>query len=123
MARILLLTYEFFPFRGGIATVAAGLAEGAVTNGHDVHVLAPDYGADRTAEDAARPFAVHRFAGDFCSMLSVDKLTRFARLVRQTVRRLGPDLVHGVDPQSHMALTLLARLNLARDFGVTVHGT
>lgn len=123
MARILLLTYEFSPFRGGIATVAAGLAEGAAANGHDIHVLAPDYGADRADEDGVRPYAVHRFAGDFCSILSIDRLTAFARLIRRTVQRLTPDLVHGADPQSHMALTLLARLRMASGYGVTVHGT
>jgi glycosyltransferase involved in cell wall biosynthesis len=74
-------------------------------------------------EDADRPYAVHRFPGDFCSILSVDKLSGFARLVRGAVRRIGPALVHAVDPQSHMALTLLGRVGLAPAFGVTVHGT
>lgn len=123
MARILLLTYEFSPFRGGIATVAAGLAEGASANGHEVHLMAPDYDEPRAKEDADRPYAVHRFPGDFCSMLSVDKLSGFARLAHGAVRRIRPTLVHAVDPQSHMALTLLGRVGLAPTFGVTVHGT
>jgi phosphatidylinositol alpha-1,6-mannosyltransferase len=123
MARILLITYEFSPFRGGIATVAEGLSAGAAAHGHDVHLLAPDYGSDRTMADRGRAYTVHRFPGDFCSILSIRKLTRHARQIRRHVRRLSADLVHGVDPQSQMALTLLARLGMVRDFGFTVHGT
>lgn len=123
MARILLLTYEFSPFRGGIATVAAGLAAGATRNGHEVHVLAPDYYGDRSASDAERSYVVHRFPGDFCSILSVRKLTGWAVRIRRAMRRLAPELAHAVDPQSQMALTLLARLGQARNFGFTVHGT
>jgi len=121
--RVLLLSYEFAPFRGGIARVAEALAAGGAGLGHDVHVLAPDYHADQSATDRSLPFTVHRFTGDFCSLLSLDKLTGFARLCRRTVARLEPELVHATDPQSHMALTLLARLRAARPFSVTVHGT
>lgn len=123
MARLLLLTHEFSPFRGGIATVAHGLGAGAAAHGHDAHLLAPDYGGDRAAADRDRPYTVHRFPGDTCSVLSMDGLTRFALRVRRAAHRLAPDLVHAVDPPSQMALTLLSRFGLAGDYGFTVHGT
>jgi len=123
MARLLILSYEFAPFRGGIASVAEGLATGAAESGHDVHVLAPDYHADRTAVDSVLPFTVHRFSGDFCSVLSVGKLARFARLIRRTIDRLRPDAVHAADPQSHMALAALGQLGVGHGYGVTVHGS
>jgi phosphatidyl-myo-inositol dimannoside synthase len=123
MARLLLLAYEFAPFRGGIATVVEGLACGAAELGHDVHVLAPDYHADQRAADESRPYTVHRFTGDFCSILSIDKLTGFARRCREAIRSVEPDLVHGTDPQSQMALTALSRIGGSRDYILTVHGT
>jgi glycosyltransferase involved in cell wall biosynthesis len=121
--RTLLLSYEFAPFKGGIARVVEGLAAGAASLGHDVHVLAPDYFADQSAADRAFPFAVHRFPGDFCSILSFDKLTRFAGLCRRMIAQLQPNVLHATDPQSQMALTALARLRLVRDYSFTVHGT
>jgi glycosyltransferase involved in cell wall biosynthesis len=121
--RVLLLSYEFAPFRGGIARVAEALATGAAGLGHDVHLLAPDYLADQSGLDQRFPFAVHRFRGDFCSILSIDKLSRFARLCRRTIARTRPDVVHATDPQSHMALTLLSWFFGAPPFSVTVHGT
>jgi len=121
--RVLLLSYEFAPFRGGIARVTEGLAAGAAASGHDVHVLAPDYFADQTAADGDLPFDVHRFSGDFCSILSLDKLTRFTLLCSQTISRIRPDVVHAADPQSQMALTALSRFRLAPDYSFTIHGT
>jgi phosphatidyl-myo-inositol dimannoside synthase len=123
MARLLLLSYEFAPFRGGIATVVEGLAQGATELGHEVHVLAPDYHADQRGSDAGRPYTIHRFPGDFCSILSLDKLTLFTRRCRETIRSVAPDLVHGTDPQSQMALTALSRLGRAGNYIFTVHGT
>ncbi len=121
--RLLLLTYEFAPFRGGIAAEVEGLAAGAASLGHDVHVLAPDYHRDLRALDTMRPYTVHRFTGDFCSLLSIDKLTRFARLCRGATVRLQPRVLHATDPQAQMALTALARFGLARGYCFTVHGT
>ena len=123
MARLLLLAYEFAPFRGGIATVVEGLAQGASELGHDVHVVAPDYHADQRAADGVRPYTVHRFAGDFCSIQSLDKLTAFARRCREAIRSIEPDLIHGTDPQSQMALTALSRIGGVREYIFTIHGT
>jgi len=123
MAKILLLTHEFAPFRGGIAAVADGLATGAAAVGHKPMVLAPDYGVPNTTEDDARPYRVRRFDGSQCSVLSVRKLSAFARRCAEAIRDTRPDLVHAVDPPAQMALTMLARLGKVGRYVFTVHGT
>lgn len=123
MPRILLLTYEFSPFRGGIGNVAEGLAEGAEALGHEPVVFAPDYHGDRSSEDGERPYRVVRFPGDFCSIVSLPRLVRFVRLCRSAIATLRPDVVHGVDPPAQMALTALSRLRLVSRYLLTVHGT
>jgi phosphatidyl-myo-inositol dimannoside synthase len=123
MRRILLITHEFSPFRGGIGRVAEGLAEGAVACGLEPVVLAPDYGSDQRADDARRSYRVDRFPGSFCSMVSPRRLIRFTELCRRAIAREKPDLVHGVDPAAQMALTMLARLGSGRPHALTIHGT
>lgn len=61
--KILLLTAEFAPFRGGIGTYACEMANAATELGHSVTVLAPDYGQDLRAHDTQYPFNVIRYAG------------------------------------------------------------
>ncbi len=123
MARILLLTHEFEPFRGGIAAVADGLAAGATAAGHESVVVAPDYGSPQAKADAVRTYTVRRFAGHTCSMLSMDKLTRFTAHCAAEIRHIRPDLVHAVDPPAQMALAILARVRRSNPFVFTVHGT
>ena len=123
MTRILLLTHEFAPFRGGVASVAHGLAAGALALGLEPVVFAPDYHADCSTEDAARPYQVVRFPGDFCGVVSFRKLVRFTRACGRAVRALAPDRIHAVDPPAQMALTALSRFGLVRDYLFTVHGT
>jgi phosphatidylinositol alpha-1,6-mannosyltransferase len=121
--RVLLLTYEFAPFRGGIGRVAEGLAEGAVGCGLEPIVLAPDYGGDRRAEDAALSYEVRRFPGSFCGIGSIRRLVRFSGICRRAIAETRPDLVHGVDPPSQMVLAGLSRAHLTRAYIITVHGT
>lgn len=123
MSRVLLTTYEFAPFRGGIGRVAENLAEGAASCGLEPVVLAPDYGGDHRAADADRPYDVRRFDGAFCSLVSPRRLVRFAAVCRRAMRDVEPDLVHGVDPQSQMALTALSRLGGLDGHLLTVYGT
>jgi phosphatidylinositol alpha-1,6-mannosyltransferase len=123
MRRVLLLTYEFAPFRGGIGRVAEGLAEGAVACGLEPIVLAPDYGGDRRAEDASLSYEVRRFPGSFCGIGSIRRLVRFSGICRRAIAHIRPDLVHGVDPPSQMVLAGLSRAHLTRAYIVTVHGT
>lgn len=122
--RILLLCYEFAPFRGGIGRVVEGLAQGAATHGLEPVVYAPDYGKDRHPEDRDRPYRVIRFPGDFCSIVSQRRLFHFSRRVRSAVDRVSPDLVHGVDPPAQMALTALSWAGFpVAPYIFTVHGT
>lgn len=122
--RILLLTHEFSPFRGGIARVAEGLAQGAVECGLNPLVFAPSYGGDTGEEDRVRPYRVRRFEGDFCSIVSQRRLTRYALQCDRVIRSEEADLVHAVCPASQMATTALSflrRLHVPHVF--TVHGT
>lgn len=123
MSRVLLLTYEFAPFRGGIGRVAEGLAEGALACGLEPLVLAPDYDDETRTGDETRAYRVIRFAGSFCSIVSPRRVLRFAALCRRTIADTRPDVIHGVDPPAQMALTALARAGLVSDYTLTVHGT
>ena len=60
---LLLLTSEFPPFRGGIATYTAELAAAAERLGHEVTVLAPDLAADQRRCDRQFRFDVVRYPG------------------------------------------------------------
>lgn len=51
-----LLTHEFYPRRGGIATYTQGLAEAAVRAGFEVHVWAPQH---PLLAERATPYTVH----------------------------------------------------------------
>ena len=57
MSRILLITTEYPPATGGIGTYCAQIAAAAAANGHEVTVLAPDYGRshDDPSKRARRP--------------------------------------------------------------------
>lgn len=123
MRRILLLTYEFAPFRGGIGRVAEGMAAGAVACGLEPVVFAPDYDADQRETDAARPYRVERFEGSFGSIVSLRRMVRYTRACRARILHERPDLVHGIDPPSQMALTMLSRLGQVPPHGLTIHGT
>ncbi len=123
LARILTLTTEFPPFRGGIGAVALGLARGAAGLGHDVTVFAPDFHKDNAAADAALPFAVRRFEGKSISVVSTDGIIAHTRRMHRVIREVAPDVVHAIDPASQMALAMLARLRLIGRHFSTVHGT
>lgn len=125
MKRIVIVTHEFAPFRGGIGRVAEGLAEGAVQGGWDPIVVAPDYGGrPGELDDRERAHAVHRFEGHHCSIVSQRRLVRFARRLHRVLPTLGPDLVHGVCPASQMALTALSWFGgVPSPFAFTIHGT
>jgi len=116
--KIALLTSEFPPFNGGIATYARELAASAVEAGHEVTVLAPDYGADQSVGDAALPEKIVRFAGGAANAKGLP-----AR-IRATRRLLGAerfDIVHAVDWPFFIPVALAPR-NGARVL-LTVHGS
>ena len=61
--KILLLTSEFVPANGGIATYVRELALAATRLGATITVVAPDYGDPVHMEDRVLPFEVRRFSG------------------------------------------------------------
>ncbi len=120
MARIAMLTSEFPPFHGGIGSYARELAAAAAAAGHDVTVLAPDYGQDFAAIDAELPFRMVRFHSDVPTMRTLP------RRAVETWRLLGRerfDIIHAVDWPFYIPLRLSSgRLHGARVL-LTAHGS
>ena len=120
MKKILMLTHEFPPFRGGIATYACELATAAQALGHEVTVVAPDFGEDLTERDRATyQFTVRRYkAGVYSRRELLSLLIRswqWSRLNRY-------DLLHAVDVAYVMGLSFVNRFKRA-PFVATAYGT
>lgn len=120
--RIYVLTHEFFPRRGGIATFTEEMARAAAALGHDVEVWAQ--GRDAAADIAADwPFAVRRLGlkgthGWRC------RWTHARHLMRER-RRLRRSRVYLCEPGPMLALMpLLAfRAFRPRHLTLTFHGS
>lgn len=117
--KILLLSSEFAPARGGIGTYALELASAATALGATVTVVAPDYGQDSAAQDRLLPFEVRRFAG---GLHSARHLPRKIALTRRAVKSRAFDVVHAADWPFFIPLALARDCTLARIL-MTVHGT
>lgn len=116
--KILMLTHEFAPAHGGIARYATELAVAAAGSGHEVTVVAPDYGQDQTIFDDQLPFRLARYpAANYGPKELPSLFWRVARL-----NSTGYDLVHAVDPSFVMALAFARRFR-AIDYQATVYGT
>jgi phosphatidylinositol alpha-1,6-mannosyltransferase len=117
--RILLVTTEYPPFTGGIGTYCSQIAAAAVRQGHDVTVLAPDYGggnADAVADGGPK---VIRYPGGRYSVRS------FFKLLWQVWKHADPakyDVIHAIDWPSGMVLGFVNRFRRV-PYRVTVHGT
>lgn len=118
--KILMLTSEFPPHRGGVGTYAAELARATAELGHEVTLLAPDYGMDQRQADARLPYRMIRFPGG--PNRAIDILDK-ARIVR-TLARSGADfdVVHALDWPFFLPLALSAYRGRARCL-LTFHGT
>ncbi|HEY1473053.1 MAG TPA: glycosyltransferase family 4 protein [Pseudolabrys sp.] len=117
--KILLLTSEFSPVNGGIATYARETALAATRLGAKVTVTAPDYGIADHAEDRRLPHVIRRFNGGRHSRRDVP--AKIA-LVRRILSAEGYDIVHAADWPFFIPLALARRLTDAR-LVMTVHGT
>ncbi|HLZ01629.1 MAG TPA: glycosyltransferase family 4 protein [Bradyrhizobium sp.] len=117
--RILMLTSEFAPVRGGIGTYAREVARAASALGADIEVIAPDYGRDNTVEDRRLPFEVRRFAGGLHSMRD---LPSKIRLARRSMASGQYDVVHAADWPFFIPVALSQHLTDGRIF-MSVHGT
>jgi len=116
--RILLLTSEFPPFNGGVATYARELAGAAISAGHEVVVLAPDYGTDQRDLDVTLPGRVVRFAGKAANAKGLIGRIMAARRILMAERF---DVVHAVDWPFFIPLALSPR-GEAKAL-LTVHGS
>ncbi len=116
---ILLLTSEFSPANGGIGTYAREIAVAATELGAKLTLVAPDYGADRSAVDRSLPFEIRRFQGALHSMR--DLPSKIA-LARSQVKSGDFDVVHAADWPFFIPLALARWLTRARIL-MTVHGT
>ncbi len=117
--KILLLTSEFSPVDGGIATYAREVALAATRLGAKITVIAPDYGIATHAEDRRLPYAIERFNGGLHSRCDVP--AKIA-LVRRLLSAEDFDIVHAADWPFFIPLALARRLTDAR-LVMTVHGT
>ncbi|MEI7813893.1 MAG: glycosyltransferase family 4 protein [Coriobacteriia bacterium] len=117
--RILLITTEYPPITGGIGTYCAQIAAAAIRNGHEVTVLAPDYG--RSCDDASgdgKPTVI-RYRGGSYSVRS------FPKLLAQVWRHADPrryDVIHAIDWPAGVVLGFINRFRRV-PYRVTVHGT
>lgn len=118
LMKILIATYEYLPFRGGIGTYCHEMALAASRQGYDVTVLAPSYGQDNEKFDRSVPFKIARFAGARWSSM------RFPGLMR-ALWQVGVsqfDIVHAADFPMIVALAYLNKWTRL-PFLATVHGT
>lgn len=99
--KILILSSEFHPFCGGIATYAMEIAKAACEAGHRVTVVAPDY--DTPTKDNF-PFRVIRYRG---GQHSAYDLPRKIALVRSLMwEEPDFDIVHAADWPFHIPLAV-----------------
>jgi phosphatidylinositol alpha-1,6-mannosyltransferase len=120
MKRILLLTHEFPPWRTGIGNYGYELAHAAHRAGHQVTVLAPNYGEELSRYDrGAYDFKVVRFQGrDFGNW-------NFASLLGRTRRSSNTndyDIIHALDWPHMLGLAVLNRFKTL-PFTATLFGT
>jgi len=117
--KILMLTSEFLPVNGGIATYAREVALAASRLGAKVTVVAPGYGSSAHVDDRRLPYEVRRFNGGLHSRRDVP--AKIA-LTRRLVSAADYDIVHAADWPFFIPLALSRRLTDAR-LVMTVHGT
>ena len=118
---LFILTHEFFPKRGGIATFTEEMARAAAELGHEVEVWAQQTGRPELAEDW--PFVVRRLKlrgshGLWCCAVHARELVR----ARRRLRRAN---VYLCEPGPMLAmLPLLAfRTFRPRNLTLTFHGS
>ena len=117
--KVLLLTSEFLPVNGGVATYAREIALSAARLGASVTVCAPDYGVAAHAEDRRLPYEIRRFSG---GLHSRRELPAKVALVRRLVAEHDYDVVHAADWPFFIPLAL-SRKRVRGRMVVTVHGT
>jgi glycosyltransferase involved in cell wall biosynthesis len=116
--RILALSSEFPPFRGGIGRYALEVVRAAQELGADVTMVAPNYGNDHSADDRLLPFRVTRYAGGPHTLR--DFPAKFA-LLGKMLSDGRYDIVHAMDWPFFLPAALRARHIEKRLY--TIHGS
>jgi phosphatidylinositol alpha-1,6-mannosyltransferase len=104
--RIVIVTHEFAPFRGGVATYSAELAAALHRAGEAVEVWAPDYGVANVTDEFAFPIARLRAGGS----LGFWDMVQFARQLLARRAPLEPSTVLLTSAGAHMAFMILVPL-------------
>ena len=104
--RIVIVTHEFAPFRGGVATYSAELAVALHRAGEAVEVWAPDYGAPNASDEFAFPVARLRAGGS----LGFWDMVQFARQLVARREQLEPATVLLTSVGAHMAFMIFMPL-------------
>ncbi len=101
--KILVLTADYPPIRGGIATVALEVCRALRDAGHEISIVAPDF-PDQDALDQAEGFPIRRFRGYGLG---------WARVVPMAIASLGwlrnHDLILAINASHGGVLAMLAR--------------
>jgi glycosyltransferase involved in cell wall biosynthesis len=120
MKRILMLTHEFPPLRSGVGTYAYELAKAAKGIGHDVTVLAPNYGEELSRSDRLTyDFNVARFDGrDFENRNFLSLIRR----VRRWSKKSEFDIIHTTDWPHLLGMAFLNKFRRI-PFTATLYGT
>ena len=115
----MMLTYEFPPVSGGIATYTASIASAATDLGHEVTVAVSGRTELSIESNIEYPFTVDRSGrGNY----SIGKLPWLLWRTYQSVEKRGFDLIHAVDWPHIMALAYLNRFKKI-PFAATIYGT
>ncbi|MEE9553622.1 MAG: glycosyltransferase family 4 protein [candidate division Zixibacteria bacterium] len=117
--KILMLTYEFPPVSGGIATYTAGLALAASKSGHDITIAVSGTPREFDGDITDYPFIIVRYGtGNY----TFGKLPRLLWRTYRLVERGGFDLIHALDWPHIMALAYFNRFKKI-PFVASVYGT
>src|SRR5580692_4147237 len=104
--RIVIVTHEFAPFRGGVATYSEELAAALHRAGEAVEVWAPDYGTTNTTDKIVFPVVRLRAGGS----LGFWDMTQFARQLVARCAQLESATVLLTSVGAHMAFMILMPL-------------
>ena len=104
--RVVIVTHEFAPFRGGVATYSGELAAALHRAGEIIEVWAPDYGVANVTDKFAFPVARLRAGGS----LGFWDMVQFARQLMARRAQLEPATVLLTSVGAHMAFMILVPL-------------
>lgn len=114
--KILMVTTEFPPFPGGIATYTYNMALSALKLNYKVTVIAPNYGKTDINENG---IDVVRYNGESYNKKDLFKIML---TIYKQYKNNSYDVIHATDWPSLMAVYLLSFF-IKLDYIVTIHGT